>query len=71
MKYNLRNNDYNNIKQRFKKCLIKRNKKNLMLKKIENEVINRLYENNSQKKLNIIFNLKKMKSKKSLKAYKL
>jgi len=33
-----------------------------MLKKIENEVINRLYENNSQKKLNIIFNLKKMKA---------
>ena len=30
-----------------------------MLKKIKNEVINRLYENNRQKKLNIIFKLKK------------
>ena len=34
-----------------------------MLKKIENEVINRLYENNRQKKLNIIFKLKKWKEK--------
>jgi len=34
-----------------------------MLKKIKNEVINRLYENNRQKKLNIIFKLKKWKEK--------
>ena len=69
LKYNLRNYDNNNIKP---KCIKHRLsqieiKNNLMLKKIENGIIDRLYKNNSQKKLNDYFNLKKNEKKKIFK----
>ena len=69
LKYNLRNYDNNNIKQKFNKQRLSQAeiKNNLILKKIENGVIDRLYKNYSQKKLNNYFNLKKNEKKKIFK----
>lgn len=71
LKYNLRNYDNNNIKPNFNKLHLSQVeiKNNLMLKKIENGVIDRLY-NNSKKKLNNYFNLKKNEKKKIFKRNK-